>query len=442
MADDSMSLLETLRKVSAEGEVDVLREGVRLLAQAIMEAEVTELTGVAKGERDPERRLTHRNGYRERRWDTRVGTIPLDVPRVRDGGYLPSLLEPRRRAERALLAVVQEAYVSGVSTRRVDDLVRALGITGISKSEVSRICAGLDAEVAAFRSRSLAGIACPYLWLDATYLRVREGGHVVSMAALVAVGVAANGERRVLGLELSAGNDEGSAWPRFIRSLVERGLHGVRLVISDDHAGLVKAVREQLLGSSWQRCRVHFTRNAQELVPRSARSMVAAAIRSVFEQPDARSARDQLDRVIDGMRRRDTRRSPSCSPTPSPTCSPLRASPRPTGAGSASTNPLERLNKEIKRRTGVVGIFPHRAARHPPRRDDPRGAGRRVAGRPMLLPAGDDERDRRPRPDRGGGPAAAARELINAGARDEALLHTSWDLTQAAPASVGPHCVA
>jgi transposase-like protein len=168
MADDSMSLLETLRKVSADGEVDVLREGVRLLAQAIMEAEVSELTGLPKGERDPEHRLTHRNGYRDRRWDTRVGTIDLDVPRVRDGSYLPSLLDPRRRTERALLAVVQEAYVAGVSTRRVDDLVRALGITGISRSEVSRICAGLDAEVAAFRSRPLDETAYPYLWLDAT----------------------------------------------------------------------------------------------------------------------------------------------------------------------------------------------------------------------------------------------------------------------------------
>ena len=223
------------------------------------------------------------------------------MPRVRDGGYFPSLLEPRRRAERALLAVVQEAYVSGVSTRRVDDLVRALGIEGISKSEVSRICAALDAEVAAFRGRPLGELACPYLWLDATYLKVREGGRVVSMAALVAVGVAANGERRVLGLELAPATTRGRPGPRFIRSLVERGLRGVRLVVSDDHPGLVKAVREQLLGSGWQRCRVHFTRNAQDLVPRSARSMVASAIRAVFEQPDERSAREQLDRVIDGM---------------------------------------------------------------------------------------------------------------------------------------------
>ncbi|MCI0637419.1 MAG: transposase, partial [Actinobacteria bacterium] len=209
-----MTLLETLRKASAGGDIDVLREGVRILAQAIMEAEVSEVTGVARGERDPERRLTHRNGYRERRWDTRVGTIDLAIPRVRDGSYFPSLLDPRRRAERALLAVVQEAYVLGVSTRRVDDLVQALGIDGISRSEVSRICAALDAEVETFRSRSLAELACPYIWLDATYLKVREGGRVVSMAALVATGVALTGERRVLGLELAAGNDEGSAWPR------------------------------------------------------------------------------------------------------------------------------------------------------------------------------------------------------------------------------------
>jgi putative transposase len=298
MAEDRMAVLDMLRKATAEGNVDILREGVRVLAEAIMETEVTELTGVAKGERAPERRLTTRNGYRERRWDTRVGTIGLAIPKVRDGSYFPSLLEPRRRAERALLAVVQEAYVAGVSTRRVDDLVRALGIEGMSRSDVSRICAALDAEVAAFRSRSLADIACPYIWLDATYLKVREGGRVVSMAALVATGVALTGERRVLGLELAAGHDEGSAWPRFVRSLVERGLHGVRLVISDDHAGLVKAIDEQFLGAAWQRCRVHLTRNAQDLVPRSARSMIASAVRMVIEQPDGMSAREQLDRGI------------------------------------------------------------------------------------------------------------------------------------------------
>ncbi len=361
MADDRMAVLETVRKAIADGDVDFLREGVRVLAQAVMEAEVGELTGVPRGERNPEARLTHRNGYRERRWDTRVGTIELAVPRVRDGSYLPSLFDPRRRSERAMLAVVQEAYVSGVSTRRVDDLVRALGIEGISRSEVSRICAALDAEVTAFRCRPLGETAFPYLWLDATYLKVREAGRVVSMACLVASGVATTGERRILGLDLSPGNDEGSAWPAFIRGLVERGLRGVRLVISDDHAGLVKAVGEQLLGSGWQRCRVHFTRNAQDLVPRSARSMVASAIRSVFEQPDGASARAQLDRVIDGMAR------------PYPRVAELLARAEPDllthftfpethRARIRSTNPQERLNKEIKRRTGVVGIFPNRAS--------------------------------------------------------------------------------
>lgn len=361
MADDRMAVLDTVRKAISDGDVDFLREGVRVLAQAVMEAEVSELTGAARGERNPEARLTHRNGYRDRRWDTRVGTLDLAVPRVRDGSYLPSLFDPRRRTERALLAVVQEAYVSGVSTRRVDDLVRALGIEGMSRSEVSRICAALDAEVQAFRCRPLAGLAYPYLWLDATYLKVREAGRVVSMAALVAVGVATNGERRVLGLELSPGNDEGSAWPAFIRGLVERGLHGVRLVISDDHAGLVKAVHEQLLGSGWQRCRVHFTRNAQDLVPRSARSMVASAIRSLFEQPDGASAREQLDRVIDGMARPYPRVAELLTGA-EPDLLTHFAFPETHRSRIRSTNPLERLNKEIKRRTAVVGIFPNRAS--------------------------------------------------------------------------------
>jgi putative transposase len=361
VADDRMAVIETVRKAIAEGDVDFLREGVRVLAQAIMEAEVTERTGVPRGERDPERRLTHRNGYRERRWDTRVGTVALSVPRVRDGSYFPSLLEPRRRVERALLAVVSEAYVAGVSTRRVEDLVEALGISSMSKSEVSRICTTLDEEVAAFRGRPLSGEAYPYLWLDATYVKVREAGRVSSMAALVAIGVAVTGERRVLGLELAAGNDEGSAWPTFIRDLVERGLHGVRLVISDDHRGLVKAVHEQLLGASWQRCRVHFTRNAQDLVPRSARSMVATVVRSIFEQPDEASAREQLRRVADGLEAR----------FPAVAALLLEAEPdllvhftfpESHRRQIRSTNPLERLNKELKRRTAVVGIFPTRAA--------------------------------------------------------------------------------
>jgi len=356
-----MAVLETVRKAIAEGDADFLREGVRVLAQAVMEAEVTELTGLPKGERDPERRLTHRNGYRERRWDTRVGTLALSIPKVRDGSYFPSLLEPRRRAERALLAVVQEAYVLGVSTRRVEDLVEALGIASLSRSEVSRICTALDAEVDTFRSRPLGDERYPYLWLDATYIKVREAGRVTSMAALVATGVAATGERRVLGLELAPGNDEGSAWPAFIRQLCERGLAGVRLVISDDHRGLVKAVGEQLLGAAWQRCRVHFTRNAQDLVPRSARSMVATVIRSIFEQPDEASARAQLRRVVDGLRER----FPAVAALLVGAEADLLVHftfPDTHRRQIRSTNPLERLNKEIKRRTAVVGIFPTRAS--------------------------------------------------------------------------------
>jgi transposase-like protein len=361
MAEDRMAVLETVRKAIADGDVDFLREGVRVLAQAVMETEVTEVTGLPRGERDPDRRLTSRNGYRERRWDTRVGTIDLAIPRVRDGSYFPSLLDSRRRAERALLAVVQEAYVLGVSTRRVDDLVRALGLDGISRSEVSRICAALDDEVAAFRCRPLGEVAHPYLWLDATYVKVREAGRVVSMAALVATGVAATGERRVLGIELAAGNDEGSAWPAFVRSLVERGLWGVRLVISDDHPGLVKAVHEQLLGAGWQRCRVHFTRNAQDRVPRSARSMVASAIRSIFEEPDEAAARAQLGRVVDGIRPRFPSVAELLIDAEADLLSHF-AFPASHRRQIRSTNPQERLNKEIKRRTRVVGIFPNRAS--------------------------------------------------------------------------------
>ena len=361
MADDRMSLLEMIRKAGTDGDADFLRQGVKALAEAVMEAEVTELTGVPHGVRDPAQRRTHRNGYRERRWDTRVGTLPLSIPRVRDGSYFPSLLEPRRRAERALLAVVQEAYVLGVSTRRVEDLVETLGISGLSKSEVSRICAALDAEVEAFRHRSLAGETYPYLWLDATYVKVRDASRVVNMAALVAIGVSTAGERRILGLELAPGNDEGSAWPAFISGLIERGLCGVRLVISDAHAGLVAAVHAQLLGAGWQRCRVHFTRNAQDLVPRSARGMVATVIRSIFEQPDETGAREQLRRAVDSLAERFPKVAELLIEA-EPDILVHFTFPETHRPRIRSTNPLERLNKEIKRRTAVVGIFPTRAS--------------------------------------------------------------------------------
>jgi len=248
-----------------------------------------------------------------------------------------------------------------VSTRRVEDLVETLGITSMSKSQVSRMCAALDAEVEAFRSRSLADATYPYLWLDATYVKVREAGRVVSMAALVATGVGMNGERRILGLELAPGNDEGSAWPAFIRSLVERGLSGVRLVISDDHRGLVKAVHEQLLGAAWQRCRVHFTRNAQDLVPRSMRGMVATIVRSIFEQPDEAAAREQLRRTVDGLQARFPKVADLLVTAEADLLAHLTF-PESHRRQIRSTNPLERLNKEIKRRTAVVGIFPTRGS--------------------------------------------------------------------------------
>ncbi len=361
MADDRMALLATMRKAGAEGDTDFLRQGVQVLAEAVMEAEVTELTGVPHGVRDPEHRVTQRNGYRERRWDTRVGTIGLAIPRVRDGSYFPSLLEPRRRAERALLAVVQEAYVLGVSTRRVEDLVETLGISGLSRSQVSRICAALDAEVEAFRGRSLVGEAYPYLWLDATYVKVRDGGRVVNMAALVATGVALNGERRILGPRAGRGRRRGRAWAAFIRSLVERGLRGVRLVISDAHAGLVRAVHEQLLGAAWQRCRVHFTRDAQDLVPRSARGMVATVIRTIFEQPDETAAREQLRRAVDGLQARFPKVAELLVEAEADLLVHF-SFPETHRPRIRSTNPLERLNKEIERRTAVVGIFPTRAS--------------------------------------------------------------------------------
>jgi transposase-like protein len=243
----------------------------------------------------------------------------------------------------------------------VEDLVENLGISGLSRSQVSRICAALDVEVEAFRGRSLEGEAYRYLWLDATYVKVRDGGRVVSMAALVATGVATSGERRILGLELAAGNDEGSAWPAFIGSLVARGLTGVRLVISDAHPGLVRAVHEQLLGASWQRCRVHFTRNAQDLVPRSARGMVATVIRTIFEQPDEAAAREQLRRAVDGLEARFPKVAELLVEA-EPDILVHFTFPESHRPRIRSTNPLERLNKEIKRRTAVVGIFPTRAS--------------------------------------------------------------------------------
>jgi transposase-like protein len=302
--------------------------------------EVEEHIGAARHERT-EGRSGHRNGYRERTWDTRAGTIELKVPRVRDSSYFPSLLEPRRRAERALSAVVQEAYVHGVSTRKVDELVKALGMGGISKSRVSTLCEELDEEIERFRNRPLEG-AYPYVWIDATYVKARQDGRVASVAVVIAIGVKGEtGEREVLGLDVGPSED-GAFWSAFLRSLIARGLSGVKLVTSDAHRGLKSAIEKVLQGASWQRCRVHFMRNALSLVPKAAQQMVGATIRTVFAQPGAQSAREQWRRVADGFA--------------------YAAFPAEHWQKIWSNNPLERLNKEVKRRTNVVGIFPNEAA--------------------------------------------------------------------------------
>jgi transposase-like protein len=360
MADElRIGLSELLRKAMIDRDAGFLREGVRVLSQALMEMEVQEHVGAAPHERSPGR-TGQRNGYRERSWDTRVGTVDLKVPRVRDSSYFPTLLEPRRKAERALAAVVQEAYVHGVSTRKVDELVKALGMTGISKSRVSELCEELDEEVERFRNRPLEG-SYPYVWVDATYVKARQDGRVASTAVVIAVGVKAHtGEREVLGLDVGPSED-GAFWRSFLRSLVARGLSGVRLVTSDSHQGLKSAVEAVLVGASWQRCRVHFMRNALSLVPKAAQQMVGATIRTVFAQPDAQGAHEQWRRVTVGFRSRFPRLAELMEEAEEAVLS-YAAFPQEHWQKIWSNNPLERVNKEVKRRTNVVGIFPNEAA--------------------------------------------------------------------------------
>lgn len=359
MADDlRMALSDLLRKAEVDRDTDVLREGVRVLAQALMELEVAQHVGADRHERTPDR-IGYRNGSREREWDTRVGTVELQVPRVRDGSYFPALLEPRRRAERALVAVVQEAHVQGVSTRRVDDLVKTQGMTGISKSQVSRLCKDLDAEVERFRTRKLDG-PYPYVTLDATFLKVRRQGRIVSVAVVIAVGVNAEGQREVLGLDVGPSED-GAFWHAFLRGLVARGLSGVALVTSDAHEGLKGAIAAVLHGAGWQRCRTHFMRNALALVPKGTQQMVAATIRTVFFQPDPQSARETWRKVADGFRGRWPKLALLLDAAEEEVLAYL-AFPPEHWRQVWSTNPQERLNKEVKRRTDVVGIFLNEAA--------------------------------------------------------------------------------
>ena len=360
MADElRIGLSELLRKAMIEQDAGFLKEGIRVLSQALMEMEVEEHVGAGRHERSPGR-TGQRNGYRERNWDTRVGTVELKVPRVRDSSYFPSLLEPRRRAERALSAVVQEAYVHGISTRKVDELVKALGMEGISKSQVSRLCEELDSEVERFRGRPLEG-PYPYVWVDATYVNAPQDGRVASVAVVIAVGVnGKSGEREILGLDV-APSEEGVFWTAFLRSLVARGLSGVRLVTSDAHRGLKGAIEAVLQGASWQRCRVHFMRNALSLVPKAAQQMVGATIRTVFAQPDSQSAREQWLRVADGFRHRFARLSELMDEAEEDVLA-YGAFPQEHWQKIWSNNPLERVNKEVKRRTNVEGIFPNEAA--------------------------------------------------------------------------------
>ena len=355
MAKPRMDLSAFVGKLLEEQDGDVLREGIRVLSQALMETEVADLIGADRHERSAER-ATYRNGYRTRTWDTRVGTIELAIPKLRTGTYFPSLLQPRRRAEHALLAVVQEAYIHGVSTRKVDDLMKALGLDGISKSEVSRICGELDPLVEAFRARPLVG-EHPYVWLDATYHKVRVDGRVVSQATVVAIGVTTDGERQVLGVDVGA-SEERAFWTAFLRSLVKRGLKGVRLVISDAHEGLKAAISAVLGGATWQRCRVHFMRNLLATVPKGAREAIAAVVRTIFAQPDHASALTQLRKVADGLRSRFARAAVLLDEAAEDILA-YRHLPTEHQRQLHSTNPLERLNKEIKRRSNVVGIFPN-----------------------------------------------------------------------------------
>jgi putative transposase len=357
---NNMDALEWLRKhLDADGS-DLLAEMVRAFAERLMSAEVDAVCGAGYGEVSPER-VNSRNGYRPRQLDTRVGSIELSIPKLREGSYYPGwLLEPRRRAEKALVAVVAECYVRGVSTRRVEGLVQALGIESLSKSQVSRMAAELDDQVKAFRNRPLDGGPYTYVSLDAVTQKVREDGRIVNVAVVVAVGVNAEGHREVLGFDVVT-REDGAGWVAFLRGLVARGLAGTTLVISDAHPGLVDAVRSTLTGATWQRCRTHFMRNLLTRVPKSAQTMVATLVRTIFDQPDAEQVWAQHARVVDQL----GDRFPAAAELLADAASDVLAFtgfPKEHWRQVWSNNPQERLNKELRRRTDVVGIFPNRAA--------------------------------------------------------------------------------
>jgi transposase-like protein len=354
MTEETLPLAELLAKA---GDGDFLRTVAETVVQMLMEADVEGVIGAGRHERTGER-TTYRNGYRDRSLDTRLGSLQLRIPKLRQGSYFPPFLEPRKTSEKALLAVIQEAWVSGVSTRRVDDLVQAMGLSGISKSTVSKLCKDIDERVGAFLDRPLVG-EWPYLWLDATYLKQREGGRIVSVAAIIAVAVNTEGKREIVGLHIGPSEAE-TFWSGFLKSLARRGLRGVKLVVSDAHEGLKAAIR-RVFGSSWQRCRAHWMRNALSYVPKGQQGMVSAALRQAFIQPDRAQASQMLRHVADQLRQKWPKLAAFIDESEADVLAHLDF-PVLHRTKIHSTNPLERLNKEVKRRADVVGIFPNEGA--------------------------------------------------------------------------------
>lgn len=354
MTDDMMNLRSLVEK---SADADLLREMIGFAAEKLMALEVGTKTGAGYGEKNGFR-LAQRNGYRDRDWETRAGTVELRIPKLRTGSYFPAFLEPRRLAEKALTAVVQEAYIQGISTRSVDDLVKAMGMTGISKSQVSRLCEEIDVRVKAFLDRPIEG-DWPYVWVDATYLKVRQAGRIVSVAVTIAVGVNGDGRREVLGMAIGTSEAE-TFWTDFLRSLARRGLRGVKLIISDAHEG-IKAAVSRVFSATWQRCRVHFARNAMAHAGKSGRRVVSAFIATAYAQETPEAAKGQWRKVADQLRPSVPKLAKLMDTAEEDVLAYMSFPPQ-HRAKLHSTNPLERLNGEIKRRTGVVGIFPNEDA--------------------------------------------------------------------------------